>query len=261
MKVLSTIATLLLASVLTLGSAFAQSPSTETKIQLAKRVYAAVTLLYSQDESGGMRMHCTATAYRKTGDVYRFVSAAHCVTGNTDEEQKETHFFVTADTNGKTKSFIPAKLLKAGDKNAGDDFSIFEVTTTEKFEVIPLGTDITEQGAQVIDVASPLGLGLQYFEGYVSAPKLDRPALDAGEVKWSNVALIQIGSGPGSSGSSIVSVDQKAIVAFLVGAFNTDIGKICVPVSTFKAFEAKVDAGTYKKHLRFNFSALFGGGD
>jgi hypothetical protein len=58
--------------------------------------------------------------------------------------------------------------------------------------------------------------------------------------------LVVIGGGPGSSGSSVVSEDQKAIVGFLVGSFNAgQMGMICVPVDDFKTFETKVDAGTY----------------
>lgn len=245
------------------GIGYAQKaaiPSPETHQQFVQRVYSAVVLLYSQDESGGMHMHCTATAYRKTKDGVRFVTATHCVNGHTDEEQAETHFFVTADTVGQSKTFIPAKLVKAGDRNNGDDFSIFEITTTEDFPVLPLGdSDKLAAGDVVLDVASPLGLGKQYFQGYVSAPKIDRPALDAGLVKWTNVMLVQIGSGPGSSGSAVVSEEQHAIVGFLVGGFDADIGAIVVPVSTFKAFEAKVDAGTYKRHERWDaFKSFFG---
>lgn len=241
--------------------AFGQAtPSAATvHAQLVQHLDNAVTLLFSQDEAGGMHMHCTATAYRKIPKGYRFVSASHCVNGDSDDEQSETHFFVSPDANGKSKVFIPAKLIKAGDRQAGDDFSIFEVETQEVFDVIPLGNDVTVAGTAVIDIASPLGLGKQYFSGYVSAPKLDRPALDAGEVKWSNVMLVEIGSGPGSSGSAIVAEDQQAIVGFLVGGFNANIGAICVPVSQFKAFEAKVDGGSYKRRPHFNFlNGLFG---
>lgn len=228
---------------------------------LSDRVFSAVTLLYTQDESGGMHMTCTATAYRYTEKTktYRFASASHCVAGDSDDENAETHFFVTADPTGKTKAFIPAKLLKAGDRFAGDDFSIFEVTPdSPTFAVIPLGDNAALQnGDDVLDVASPLGLGKQFFRGYISAPVLDRPALDAGEVKWKNVMLVQIGGGPGSSGSAIVSVKQQAIVGFLVGGFNSDIGHICIPVAMFKAFEEKVDAGTYKKKPHFTFPSIF----
>lgn len=213
---------------------------------LSKDVYKAVTLLYTQDESGEMHMNCTATAYKKTEKGYRFVTASHCVPGDSPEEQQDTKYFVTSDAEGE-KTYIKAALIAASDKTSGEDFAIFEVDTKANFDVIPLGDNTKlHLGSPVIDVAGPLGLGKQFFQGYVSNLKLDRPKLDAGEIQWKDVMLVMIGGGPGSSGSSIVSEEQKAIVAFLVGSFNGgNIGVICVPVEDFKKFEAKVDAGTY----------------
>ena len=225
-------------------------PASEVKViasekELIPAVEGAVALLYTEDLSGGMRMTCTATAYEKTAKGYRFVSASHCVSGATDAEQKQEKFFLTSDGLSE-KNFIPAKLIQAGDKNLGDDFSIYEVETDQKFNVIPLGdSSKLEAGDTMIDVAAPMGLGKQLFVGYVSLPKLDRPPVDAGLVKWTDLMLIQIGGGPGSSGSAIVSVDQQAIVGFLVGTSQMDIGKLCVPVSKFKAFLAKVASGKY----------------
>ena len=230
-----------------------------TTQSLESTVYQAVTLLYEQDNSGGMHMLCTATAYRKITAGYRFATASHCVSGESEEEEQSIHFYITADPKG-AKTFIPAKLLKAGNKDSGDDFSIFEVSTDVLFPVIPLGDDTkVAAGNAVVNVASPLGLGKQFFLGYVSCPKVDRPVLDAGAVKWADIMLVMIGSGPGSSGSAIVSKDQRAIVGFLVGGFDANIGAIVVPVSRFKAFEEKVDKGTYKRTPRFEFlRGLFG---
>lgn len=214
---------------------------------LITSVYNSVALLYRQDESGGMHMTCTATAYRKTDKGYRFVSASHCVEGDTEREEKDIKFYIANDAAG-AKNFIPAKLIEAGDRKVGDDFSIFEVETSDIFQVTPLGDNSTiKMGSEVIDVAAPLGLGKQFFQGYVTEPLVDRPPLDADSVQWSSIMLVMIGSGPGSSGSAIVSVDQRAIVGFLVGGFNANIGAIVVPVSKFKAFETAVDAGKYKK--------------
>lgn len=223
-----------------------------------QEVYSAVTLLYSQDDEGGMHMHCTATAYRKIPGGYRFVTAAHCVHGDTDEEQAETVFYVTNDTAG-TKTYLPAKLVRASDKESGDDFAIFEVTTTAQFSVVPLGDNtLLQVGSPVMNVAAPLGLGKQLFFGYVSALRIDRPKIDAVTVKWSDVMLVFIGGGPGSSGSAIVSDDQKAIVGLFVGGFPANIGAIVVPISKFKTFEKSVDAGTYKKNDRRSmFDKLF----
>lgn len=223
----------------------------ETKQEFVKRVYSSVVLLYAQDEQGGMKMRCTATAYRRKDEKdgtkkTRFVSAAHCVEGDTDEEQSKQRFFITLDAEG-TKTFLPAILVKAGDKKKGDDFSIFEVEG-DKFPVIPVGDNKSlTVGDQVVDVSSPFGLGKIYFEGYIGSLRIDRPPIEGGDIEWNNIMIVEIGAGPGSSGSAVVSVDQKAIIGFLVGAFNGNVGVITMPVDKFKAFEAAVDAGTYKK--------------
>lgn len=216
--------------------------------KLAASVSDSVVLLYTQNDSGDMHMTCTATAYRKVEGGYRFVSAAHCVQGDTDDEQKQIKFYVTTDKLN-VKSFTEVKLIEAGDKQVGDDFSIFEAQTATVFAVTPLGDDSTvKAGDSVVNIAVPLGLGKQLFVGYVSLVKVDRPELDAEDVSWTDVMLVNVGGGPGSSGSAIVSDDQKAIIAFLVGSFNQgNIGHICVPVDKFKAFEAKVDTGKYIK--------------
>lgn len=199
-------------------------------------------------------MLCTATGYSATAPVkqgqkitYRFVSAAHCVEGDEDDEQKDIKFFITRDDIEKV--FSPAKLIQAGDKNHGDDFAIFEVTTDLKFETTPLGDDTkTVIGDSVLDVSAPDGLGKLYYFGYISAVRIERPKLEAQGVNWENPMIISIGGGPGSSGSAIVSLDQKAIIGFLVGSFNHgDPGFITIPVSQFKKFVAAVDAGKYKK--------------
>src|SRR5271170_6342740 len=111
------IAAALLSVVLFAAPAFAQAPkhqapASEVKVtasehELIPTVEGAVALLYVEDLSGSMRMACTATAYEKTAKGYRFVSASHCVSGNTDAEQKQEKFFLTSDASDG-KNFIPA---------------------------------------------------------------------------------------------------------------------------------------------------------
>lgn len=240
----------LLALLLAIASMFALPTPAQAQASpaLAKTVNDAVVLLYTQDASGGMSMLCSATAYKKVDkQTYRFASASHCVAGKTEVEQKAAKYFVSFDSAG-AKTFFPASLIEAGDKNVGDDFSIFTVKTDKDLTIVPLGDDSQIQvGSEVISVAAPLGLGKQYFQGYVSELQIDRPPLDAGIVQWHGAMLVMIGGAPGSSGSAIVSADQKAIVGFLVGSAADNIGMIVLPVSQFKAFEAAVDAGKYKK--------------
>jgi hypothetical protein len=251
---------LLVLSFLYIPIAYAQSVS-KPEID---HLYNSVALLYTQDQAGDMRMTCSVTAFAEKADAhsgitYRFVSAAHCVEGDNDKQQKLQKFYISADTKG-TKAYFPAQLIQTGDKALGDDFSLFEVTTAEKFEIMPLGdSSILKMGDVVIDVSGALGMGKQFFQGYVSEVHLDRPPLNAGSVQWTDVMLIQIGGGPGSSGSAIVSTDQKAIVGFLVGSDGEgDIGKICVPVAKFIEFVKAVDAGTYKKTKKSDDNAAPG---
>lgn len=227
---------------------FCFSATAQTKSKpIVTHVYDSVALLYTQDESGDMKMTCTATAFATIPKGYRFVSAAHCVPGTEDKLQKLQKFYISADSKGQ-KNYFVARLVQAGDKKLGDDFSIFEVETADHFDTVTLGDEsILRIGDRVINVAGALGFGKEYFEGYVSEVQLDRPPLNGGEVTWTNVTLVQIGGAPGSSGSAIVSLDQNAIVGFLVGASNDDVGKICVPVSKFKVFLAAVNAGKYHK--------------
>ena len=87
-----------------------------------------------------------------------------------------------------------------------------------------------------------------------------RPPLDAGEVEWIDIMIVSIGGGPGSSGSAIVSMEQRAIVGFLVGQISGgNIGFVVIQVDKFKAFEEAVDKGTYKRTTKEDaLKSLFG---
>jgi S1-C subfamily serine protease len=214
---------------------------------LVKQVYSSTALLYRQTESGGMEMTCTATAFEKTAKGYLFATASHCV-GEADKvhervEVVKTRFYLTFDEKSD-KKFYPATLEMAGYQPKGDDFSIFSVETNDPISIVPLGDEhLEEAGADVINIASPRGLGRQVFHGFISSLYVDRPVVEE-DINWQGVMLLQIQSGPGSSGSAIVSVKQSAIVGFLVGVYGENT--FVMPVSRFKAFRQEVLDGKYK---------------
>jgi hypothetical protein len=217
------------------------------KNDLVKHTYAATALLYRQTESGGMEMRCTSTAFEKTDKGYLFVTAAHCsAEDDTQHERVEavkTRFYITFDEK-EDKKFYPAKFLMAGYQHKGDDFSVFSVETSDEFPTVPLGDEhLDEAGDTVVNVASPRGLGKQVFHGWISSPYVDRPVVED-EVNWQGVMLLQIQSGPGSSGSAIISTKQNAIIGFLVGTYGENV--FVMPVSRFKKFRQDVLDGKYK---------------
>lgn len=215
-----------------------------------EQVKQATALLYSQDDSGGLSMRCTVTAFKKDGDTYHFVTAAHCV--GEDDEAKEkvakyatTAFYITFDESD-AKTFYRAKVDHVGYQHRGDDFAIFLVKSKAEWPIVPIGDEKKEaEGNPVINVASPLGLGKQVFRGAISKLELDRQVVQ-GDINWSGVVLLQMpGTNGGSSGSAVISETQHAIVAFLVGTIgNTTIAAI--PASRFTAFEKLMKAGTYR---------------
>ena len=213
-----------------------------------KTLYPATALLFSQDDSGSMKMLCTVTAIDYKDGAYTFATASHCVSNDdTDHkvaEVEKTFFFVSPDNIGK-KEFFKAEVVGAGYQSKGDDFAILKVVTDYKFPVVNLGVDSTKYGDPIVNVASPMGLGRQVLFGNISNPKMDRPVVES-EINWTNAVILQLpGTNGGSSGSSVICLDQHAICAFLVGLVGKS-STIAIPVSRFKEFRTEVETGKYK---------------
>lgn len=225
-------------------------------LTLGERVKQATAILSSQNESGGQDVRCTATAFKKDGSTYSFVSTAHCVGSDDVTHEKvaaweNQSFWITFD-EPDVKRYFAAIPTMVGYQHRGDDFSVFIVDASRhkgdeevKWPVVGLGNEKDEvEGADVINVAAPQGLGIQVFKGAISSLYLDRPVVQ-GDINWKGVMMLQMpGTNGGSSGSAIVSVKQEKIVGFLVGTIG-ETTVTAVPVSRFKAFMDSVKDGKY----------------
>lgn len=210
-------------------------------------LYPATALLYSQSEDGSMKMRCTTTAIDKNAKGYEFVSAAHCAcednTDKTTVSPEKTFFFVSLDEQA-TREFMKAQPIGCGYRHRGDDFALFQVDTQRTFTTVPLGKD-PDNMSQVVNIASPLGLGKQIFSGIVSAASLNRPVV-SGDVNWTGAVLLQLfGVNGGSSGSSVVCLDQRAICAFLVGSIG-ETSMVAMPVSRLIKLRSELASGEYR---------------
>ena len=211
----------------------------------------ATALLFAQDESGNLRMLCTATAFDRRGALYHFVSAAHCVAEDDTVHERVSvaplSYFITFDEPDQ-KNFYEAKVIGAGYQHNGDDFAVLEVKLDITVPTVPLAAADPVLDEDIINVASPLGLGKQLYRGHVSMAKLNRPVIE-GDINWKGAVLLQTSVGPGSSGSAAVSKHQKGIACFIVGM----IGRgspivVAVPVSKFKKFWTEVQSDKYKHY-------------
>lgn len=250
-----------LASLLTAVLLCIAVPAEARDKQLTEHVKSAVAILYSQDGSGGMRMHCTVTAFERlvqedpatkisTIIGYRFVTAAHCIgKDDTGKEKsadtKQTPFFITFDESG-TKRFWPAKPIFVGYQSRGEDIAEFEVATSESWATVALGDEKkSKDGDEILNISVPMGLGKQVLMGNIASVYLDRPIVQ-GDINWKgSMTLALMGVNGGSSGSAVVSDDQKAIVAILVGTIG-ETTITAIPISRFKAVRKAVKDGKYR---------------
>lgn len=231
----------------------AKAPDPEPDMnEMEVRFYQATALLFVQTMSGGMDFLCTATAFEKKGKMTHFVSAAHCAaednTAHGRVSVSKSNFFITFDDPEK-KNFFAAKIIGAGYQHRGDDFLVLEAEPDHDVEIIPLADNDPAMGESISNVASPGGLGKQLFRGHITMEKLKR-SLISGDINWKDTTLIQTLVGPGSSGSSVISLKQKGIVAFIVGMMRSSPSVVSIPVSKFKAFWRDVQAKKYKWYDR-----------
>ncbi len=248
---------------LTSGFVFSQTITDPQKDFVNTVYYPASFILYVQTE-GVLDGQCTATVVDKIDGGYELETASHCVCDeNVKNKQvypsEESVFFVSdVETEDLTsKQLLKASLKGCGYSHIGDDFAILTVSTGDTFPVVPLGTDpITME--PIVNVANALSLGKQVFLGSVSSSLSDRPNLSShsitgvlfeDEIDWSKTILLQMfGVNHGSSGSSIVCLDQNAICGFVVGIYGgiNATTSIALPVSRFIEVRKELAEGKYK---------------
>lgn len=234
------------------GVAAAQSvPANSEMGDLEKGFRTATALLYGQTEDGGYVMLCTATAYEKNGETYRFVTAAHCVAEDDSTHEhvdvSPNNWYLSFEDDPNNKMFVGATLLRAGYQSRGDDFAVLEAKLPKPISVVPLAKNDPSLGEEFVNFASPGGYGKQLFHGWVSSEKIERPIIER-DINWKGAVFLQAQAAPGSSGSAIVSKRQKGIIAFLVGMVG---GRgtpniVAIQVSKFKKFNEMAEAGKYK---------------
>ena len=219
---------------------------------LVEKARDATAMLYSQTTDGGMRMHCTATVFeayeRDNRKGYLLVTAAHCVAVDdlitSKVKVSGASFFISFDNESK-QVFHPIHVEGAGFQSRGDDFAVLHAFTDEEWEVLELG-DVSSLKPmdEVLNVSAPAGLGLQVLKGHISLVNIDRPVKARG-LNWQYAMLANLGSGPGASGSAVVSIEQEKIIGFVVGNIVGNPTTVVLPVSRFALFIQLARLGQY----------------
>lgn len=210
---------LALLTVLSTAAAAATDPS---------KVGESVYILFSQNETGGMEMRCTATAFEANGNLVRFITAAHCVTHENPNLPgklaiQRAALFLSADRSTGEQTFIRATIDTVGRPDEGYDFAILTADMKgANIALTPTGDEKQEKnGTKILNIAAPGGLGKVYFNGHVALLKIDRPLIDeSSHINWEGFMLVQLPSAGGSSGSAVVSVETGKIIGLVVGTIR-----------------------------------------
>jgi hypothetical protein len=219
---------------------------------LVEKVKDATAMLYSQTPDGGMRMRCTTTVFeaheRDDKKGYLLATAAHCVAVddlvNSKVKISGASFFISFDEASK-KIFHPVHIEAAGFQSRGDDFAVLHAYTDEEWDILELG-DVSslEPMDEVLNVSAPAGLGLQVLKGHISLVSINRPVQTWG-LNWQSAMLVNLSSGPGASGSAVVSVKQKKIIGFVVGGIGGNPTTVVLTVNRFALFVQAARIGRY----------------
>jgi hypothetical protein len=178
---------------------------------------------------------CTIWNVAKTSNGYLALTAAHCVqlegiSAKAHDGGVDPTFAASYAETSESPVPLAVRIVAVGDENDwSNDVALIEVTTKEKHGVLEIGDSANEPNLDpVIDVSSPAG-------GYVKSASIGQKAETLAIKGTDNSAWYSLpGTGPGSSGSAILSVKGGKVVEML--NVGNDLGVAGVRGTRLQAF-------------------------
>lgn len=193
-----------------------------------QRISPSIGALYSQSEDGTLRFNCTVTVVEKNAARSVLVTAYHCM-------RKDIAYMVTFDGRRFYSArvwMIPHDELdkQKYPRHYGEpktDMTLLVVDEPVEAEPVPLAeTSSVPSGRRIVVVGFPLGVTKVHYEGIVSG-KIDRSGSDL-----HGYVILQTFGSPGSSGSAVIDVEARAIVAVLIGGAQSPFSGMPVLFAT-----------------------------
>lgn len=184
---------------------------------------------------------CTATAFERNGDTYRFITAAHCF----DSQNIPISFCLSRDEMSPIykpdeETLFTAELRLIGSQYFGQDLAVIESKMPGvDMPIMPLALSDAEIGDNVSNVAATKFGGKQLYRGVVVDANFQETIFGLSGAVWRNATIVRLGKGsarPGMSGSAIISENKGGIAAILVGSAVWNKTGIALPISQFKKF-------------------------
>jgi len=225
--------------------ALAVSPVFAGQSKLHKKAEAAALVLYGESASSQVsaKALCTVEAYEKVSDGYSLLTEGHCVDPDESGAPDDVKYFVaplgaTSEKDGDAVEVV--KWQNDGDMDAAE----LHVKTSKHYEVLQLAYQNPQVEEKVFYVGYPKMFNRVILEGQIASEvgTVDVPECE-GVCKGRIV--VQIGGGPGASGSAIISEKSGQIVGLLEGHMYEN-GVMMVPAKAIRSFLEKPEV----KHER-----------
>lgn len=229
-----------------LAVALAVAPALAGMSKLHKKAWDAALVLYGESQSRNVSAKdlCTTTAYEQVADGYLLLTEGHCIDPNETGAPDDVEYFVGPLGAKSEKDGEPVEVVKY--QNDGDvDAAELHLKTKRQYVVLPLAYQNPQVDDAVFYVGYP-GMFNKVLEagrvagevGQIASPKNE--GVDKGRM------TIQIGGGPGASGSAIISERTGQIVGLLEGHLFEG-GVQMVPASLVREFLSKPEVKHEKK--------------
>ena len=190
------------------------------------------------------RFTCTATVIDGESGNYIGLTAGHCF--NWDAVDKNEYY--VSDTLADKPVIHKIRLIKF-ENDERYDFALFEFQSLENYPIIPIAESVDPKvGDEIENVNYALGLIKQTTHGAVVGGIISAPAI-SGLSDLKGRFLVNIGVGPGASGSAVVDKKTGKIIGIVEAAFpGTQMPTVVMPTGkTLRNFFEDDSAGLHPK--------------
>lgn len=238
---------------LLLAIALMVAPAFAGQSKLHKKAESAALVLYGESVSSKVDALpiCTAEAYERVSDGYLLLTEGHCIDPDETGAPDDVKYFVGPLGAKSEKDGEPVEVMKW--QNDGEvDAAQLHLKSSKHYEVLPLAYQNPQVEDKVFYVGYPKMINKIIFVGQVASGVgvVDDPRCQGickGRI------IIQIGGGPGASGSAIVSEKNGQIVGLLEGHLYEN-GVMMVPAQAIRSFLVKAEVKHERKIQEEDFS-------
>lgn len=159
------------------------------------------------------RFVCTGTVISKSDDQYVGLTAGHCF------DWAKKHEYFISETVGEKPVLKHIVLLKF-ENDERYDYAIFTFTSGIEYPAVPVEMDSVgpKLGTELINVNFAFGLVKQTTHGVAVSEMITTPAI-RGTDSLKGRFLVNVGVGPGASGSAVVDVATGRVIGIVEAIF------------------------------------------